>query len=114
MPSLHSLLSSSSTVFTDQAPQIEPLDGPTRTMEIMDRFPEAVYQQGPDTHLFKFMEALCGDAGAGLIKKQSYLARLADEAEILQYTDLDNFYVQHFSFRRLRNEIYDLDTDTAS
>lgn len=102
------------TVVTNQTPQVEPLGGPSRVADIMDRFPEELYQQGPDTHLWRFMEALCGDAGAGLLKKQTYLARLTDEAEILQYTDLDTFYVHHFSFKRLRNEIYELDTETQT
>lgn len=77
----------------------------------MDRFPEPVYAQGRDTHLYHFLTALCGDAGAGVLKKQAYMARLATETELLRFTELDTFYTQHFRFRRLKSELYDLDPD---
>lgn len=97
-----------------QNPTVEPLSGPVPMAHLMRRFPEQVYQQGPDTHLYHFVSALCGDAGAGLLKKQSYLARLAIEGEVLQYTSIDDFYVQHFGFKRLRTEVYDLDPTTMT
>lgn len=97
-----------------EAPTVEPLSGPVPIRHLMRRFPEAVYQQGPDTHLYHFVSALCGDAGAGLLKKQSYLARLASEGEVLQFRSLDDFYVQHFGFKRLRSEVYDLDPETMT
>jgi hypothetical protein len=90
---------------------IEPIGGPPRVQELMDRFPESAYAQGPDTHLYKFLEALCGDAGAGLLKKQTLIARLQGEAESISYKDLDKFYSSHFSFGRIRPEVYSFDTD---
>jgi len=92
-------------------PIIEPLAGPPRIQELMDRFPESTYAQGPDTHLYKFLEALCGDAGAGLLRKQTYIARLQGEAEVISYRDLDSFYTTHFRFGRIRPEVYSFDTD---
>ena len=101
------------TQVTDQSEnvQVEPLGGPINLDELMERFPETVYDKSRDTHLFHFITALCGDAGVGLIKKQSYIARLKTEGELLQFNDLDNFYSQNFRFRRLKSEIYDEDPD---
>src|SRR4051812_19849418 len=77
---------------------VEPLDGPGNVDTIIDRFPETVYDQSRDTHLYRFLAALTGDAGAGLLKKQTFTARLRNEGELLTFTDLDSFYVQHFRF----------------
>src|SRR3954468_54036 len=86
--------------------QIEPLAGPVSIDDLMDRFPDTVYDQSRDTHLFKFISALCGDSGAGLLKKQTFLARLRNEGDLLTFRDLDTFYVQHLRFPRLRSEMY--------
>jgi hypothetical protein len=91
---------------TDNIPVVEPLDGPTSVDDVMDRFPEEVYQQGRDTHLYRFLSALSGDSGAGLIKAQSYAARLKFEAEFLNFQMLDQFYAAQFKFKRLKSETY--------
>lgn len=91
---------------TDNIPVVEPLDGPTTVDDVMDRFPEEVYQQGRDTHLYRFLQALGGDSGAGLIKAQAYAARLVFEAEFLNFQVLDQFYAAQFRFKRLKSETY--------
>lgn len=98
-------------------PIVEPLDGFATVDQIMDRFPEEVYNKSRDSHLYKFMEALCGDSGAGILKKQSYMARLKNEGALLTFKDLDTFYTQHFVFPRLPDERYEqiadeIDTET--
>lgn len=92
-------------------PQVEPLQGPAGVEDIFDRFPESIYQQGIDTHLYHFLEALCGDAGAGILKKQSYRTRLSAESEYLTFKELDNFYGSTFRFGRIKTELYDINTD---
>src|SRR4051812_34431915 len=82
-------------------PIVEPIGGPSDIDSLMDRFPENVYHKGRDTHLYRLLTALCGDAGAGLIKKQAFVARLFSEAEIVNFEDLDKFYAGHFKFKRL-------------
>lgn len=72
----------------------------------MDRFPEEVYQQGRDTHLYRFLSALGGDSGVGLIKAQAFAARLIFEAEFLSFQVLDQFYAAQFRFNRLKSETY--------
>jgi hypothetical protein len=110
MPTLNEIIGGNAnpitTVFTTNNIAIEPLDGPTSVEDVMDRFPEEVYQQGRDTHLYRLLSALCGDAGAGLAKKQAYAARLRYEAEFVNFKVLDEIYVSQFQFQRLRDETY--------
>lgn len=110
MPSLAQLTATGSdptvTVFTSTISVVEPLDGPTSVDDVMDRFPEEVYQQGRDTHLYRFLQALGGDAGAGYIKKQLLAQRLTFEAEFINFQVLDDFYAAQFRFNRLLAETY--------
>jgi len=110
MPTLNEIVGGNTgqtrTVFTTNNIAIEPLNGPTSVEEVMDRFPEETYQQGRDTHLFRLLSALCGDAGAGLAKKQAYAARLRYEAEFVEFDILDDVYVSQFQFQRLASETY--------
>lgn len=110
MPTLNEVVggnaSPTRTVFTTNNIAVEPLNGPQSVEEVMDRFPEEVYQQGRDTHLFRLLSALCGDAGAGLAKKQAYAARLRYEAEFVNFEFLDQIYTAQFQFQRLRSETY--------
>lgn len=114
MPNLAQLTGAGSdpttTVFTTTISMVEPLDGPTSVDDVMDRFPEEVYQQGRDTHLYRFMQALGGDAGAGFIKKQLFSQRLMFEAEFINFQVLDDFYATQFRFNRLLAETYTFDT----
>jgi len=109
MPNLLEFLNASNdpTLVTDVPSnvQVEPLDGPTTIDSVMDRFPEEVYQQGPDTHIYRLLQALCGDAGAGLAKKAAYIERLKWEAQLFSFGALDQFGTT-YKFRRLRDETY--------
>ncbi len=110
MPTLAELVGTQTDPTITQAtandPVVEPLDGPTTVDDVMDRFPEEVYQQGRDTHLYRFLTALTGDAGAGLLKAQTFAARLTFEAEFLNFQVLDEFYAAQFKFKRLLQETY--------
>lgn len=119
MPTLAQVASTTSETFVlnqtvTSNPVIEPLSGPADIDDLLDYFPDTVYQQGRDTHLYRFLTALCGDAGAALLKKQSYYARLSTEAEIVSFQDLDNFYTTNFKFRRLADESYEFDPSSQS
>lgn len=110
MPTLADLVGTQTdptiTQTTTNTPVVEPLDGPTTVDDVMDRFPEEVYQQGRDTHLYRFLTALGGDSGAGFLKAQAYAARLKFEAEFLTFQVLDQFYAAQFKFKRLKQETY--------
>lgn len=110
MPTLTSLQNGTSdptlVSLANSNPVVEPLDGPTSVDQVFDRFPEEVYQQGKDSHLYRLLAALGGDAGAGFIKAQVYAERLQWEAEFLNTTALDSFYGYQFTFPRLKSETY--------
>src|SRR5574340_24720 len=110
MPTLNEIVggnqSGITTVFTTDNVAIEPLSGPTSVDDLMDRFPEETYQQGHDSHLYRFLQALTGDSGAGLAKKQAYAARLKYEAEFVQFDILNLVYNSQFRFQRLADETY--------
>lgn len=90
-------------------PVVEPLDGPLFVEHLMSRFPEEVYAKGRDTHLYGFLTALVGDAGAGSLKKKSLLARLQYESAALAFQNLDNLYSPLIGFDRLPSERYKID-----
>jgi hypothetical protein len=90
-------------------PIVEPLDGPNSIRELLDRFPETLYHTGTDSRLYKFLLALCGDSGAGMLKKLSLQSRLKNEGPLLIWHDLDTYYANIFSFPRLKSEVYNYD-----
>jgi hypothetical protein len=97
-------------VYTVNAnPIVEPLDGPNNISDLLDRFPTDLYHTGTDSRLYKFLLALCGDSGAGMLKKLSLQARLKNEGPLLIWHDLDTFYANVFNFPRLKSEIYTFD-----
>lgn len=109
MPTLNQLGNGSDPTLVNAVtsnPVVEPLDGPSTVDQVFDRFPEEVYQQGKDSHLYRFLTALGGDAGAGFIKTQAYTTRLQWEAEFLAFGVLDSLYASQFRFNRLANETY--------
>ena len=115
MPTLAQLSGSSTanpSIVTIQTnnPVVEPLDGPTSVDDVMDRFPPEVYQQGRDTHLYRYLSALGGDSGAGLIKNMTFSIRLYLEAEGMFFHALDQFFAGQFNFNRLASETYYFDT----
>lgn len=119
MPTLEEIIQSSPHAEPEmeeellEGAQVEPLDGPTFPEDVLvDRFPDTIYDQTPDSYLFKFIEALCGDAGAGILKKLSWTSRLKNEGEYIDFATLDRFYTGHFRFRRLKSELYEIDPDT--
>lgn len=118
MPTLADLIGNQTdptiTQTLTNTPVVEPLDGPSTVDDVMDRFPEEVYQQGRDTHLYRFLTALAGDAGVGVLKAQTYAARLLTEAEFLNFQVLDQFYAAQFAFHRLRSETYPAGLDPSS
>lgn len=117
MPTLAQLVGTGTdptlTQVTNMSPVVEPLDGPTTVDDVMDRFPEEVYQQGRDSHIYRLLSAVGGDSGAGAIKAQAYAARLKSEAEFLNFGTLDSTYAVQFRFKRLKDETYpDFNPDT--
>ncbi len=90
-------------------PVIEPLAGPVNIDKLMDRFPEQVYTRSKDSHLYRFLMAFCGETGMGRLRRAALLARLKNEAGLLNFNDIDSFYGSVLDFKRLKREIYTYD-----
>jgi hypothetical protein len=90
-------------------PIIEPLAGYQTVDDVLDRFPDTIYNTNRDSHLYAFLNALCGDAGAGSLKQTSYVTRLQIEGNSLTFAVLDALFGDTFQFPRLPNEIYPYD-----
>lgn len=112
MPTLvtHLGLTGDQVTFTQtNDPLVEPLGGNISLADIMKRFPVEVYHEGTNTRVYKFVQALCGDSGAGILKAQSLAVRLKNEGPLLIFHDLDTFYAHVFNFPRIRRELYNYD-----
>lgn len=90
----------------DTTPVIEPIGGPLSIDRLMDRFPETVYNKSRDSHLYRLVSAFCGEAGMGRVRKKALLARLKNEAGLINFNDIDAFYGSVLDFKRLKREIY--------
>lgn len=69
-----------------------PLLPPKSTELRLEHFDENVYAVDPNTVLFKFVDALCGDAGAGSLKKEAFLQRLSGALDSIYGSDLDYIF----------------------
>lgn len=94
------------------APIVEPLGGYNTVEDVLDRFPETVYNTNRDSHLYSFLQALCGETGVGSLKKVSYVQRLQIEGNAINFAVLDNLFGSSFQFPRLPEEIYPWNPDT--
>jgi hypothetical protein len=73
----------------------------------LDHFDENVYRADPSSRLYKFMDALCGDAGAGSLKKEIFAARLGAALEGIYFSDLDYIFGNVQFLSRTQSESYE-------
>lgn len=59
------------------------------TAVLLSRFDEYVYTLSPDTVLYKFVDAICGSAGAGGVANQLMLTRMGTNLETIYFSELD-------------------------
>jgi hypothetical protein len=88
---------------------IEALGGSQNPVSYLDSFPDSVYTKALDSVLVKFLYAILGPTGVGLLRQQYLEARLMIEESGLQTTDLDNLYTNAFAFARAAEETYQID-----
>jgi len=69
-----------------------PLMPPKSTELRMDHFDPEVYVTDTSTLMFKFVDALCGDGGAGSLKKEIFLQRLSTALDNIYGSDLDYIF----------------------
>lgn len=84
-----------------------PLMPPKSTQLRLDHFDENVYTADPSTLLYKFVDALCGDAGAGTLKKEIFLQRLSGALDGIYGSDLDYIFGNVRFLSRVSSESYD-------
>lgn len=87
---------------------------PKGTQKLMDHFDENVYSRSEKSHLYRFLEALSGSAGAGDLNRQSLLLRLQSSVESLQFRDIDSLFSNLFRLNRLPEESYSFNPTTDS
>lgn len=90
------------------SPLAEPLNAPPRFEEKLERFGEH-YNTGYDSHLYKFLVSLCGDAGAGSLKREKLYPRLQQILGSTYFTDIDKLYGNPIGISRLPIELYQFD-----
>jgi hypothetical protein len=83
-----------------------PLLPPKSTGRRLEHFDENVYTIDPNTVLFKFIDALCGDAGAGSLKKEAFLQRLSGALDSIYGSDLDYIFGNVRFLSRATSESY--------
>lgn len=87
---------------------------PPKSTELrVEHFDENVYTASPDTILYKFLDAMCGDSGAGSLKKEIFLQRLSGALEGIYGNDLDYIFGNVRFLSRTGSESYTYDTMTA-
>lgn len=74
-----------------------PLFPPKSTAHRLRHFDDTVFTTEPTSAIFKFVDALCGDAGASTLKKDSFMQRLDSALNSLSFSDLD-FIFGNISF----------------
>jgi hypothetical protein len=80
---------------------------PPKSTELrLDHFDERVYRTDQETLLFKFVDAMCGDAGAGTLKKQIFLQRISGALDNIYGSDLDYIFGNIRFLSRAESESY--------
>ena len=108
MASITDIRAAGTTITTNPIPIFEPLNPPEVFEQHLGRFGEE-YNTSPDSHIYKFLSALCGDAGVGSVKKQLLLPKLQQQLQATYFTNLDRLYGDALTLPRLSDEIYTID-----
>ena len=86
-----------------------PLMPPRSTESRLLHFGDNVFKADPSTVIYKLVDALCGDAGASGLKKDSFMARIAASLEGIYFTDLDTIFGNMGILARSESESYTYD-----
>lgn len=102
-----------STTTTSQAPSdnqtyVRPLPYlvPRSIVQKAAHFSESYWKLDSDSIVFKILDALCQDAGAGNNKKALFISRLQASLDSTYFQDLDSFYFGVLGFPRHLSESY--------
>lgn len=87
----------------------EPLSAPDLFHKKLRRFPEEIYNVHTDSHLYRFLLALCGEGGAGSLKKELLYSKLQSSIFATHFHDLDRLYGDPLGLPRIDIEVYAFD-----
>lgn len=79
---------------------------PKSTQLRLEHFDESCYVADSSTILYKFLDVLCGDAGAGSLKKEIFLQRLSGAISGIYGSDLDYIFGNMRYLSRAPSESY--------
>ena len=83
---------------------------PPRSIEArLAHFDQTAYVADPSSVVYRLVDALCGDAGAGDLKKSSTLDRITNSIEGIFFSDLDYLFGRTGFLPRNEDESYDFD-----
>lgn len=84
---------------------------PGKSTELrVEHFDENVYNADSSTILYKFLDAICGDAGAGSLKKEIFIQRLSGALSGIYGSDLDYIFGNVHFLSRAPSESYSYNT----
>lgn len=90
-----------------------PLMPPKSTELRMEHFDEHVYIADSTTVLYKFLDAMCGDGGAGNLKKEIFLQRLSGALDGIYGSALDYIFGGVRFLSRNSSESYSFNTEAG-
>lgn len=86
-----------------------PYLAPRSTELRLEHFDPELYSVDSSSLIYKFIDAICGDAGAGALKKQAFLARLNGALDNIYFSDLDYIFGNIHFLSRTSTESYSFD-----
>ena len=90
-------------------PHVFPLMPPKSIEHRLSNFDQTAFTADPSTVVYRLVDALCGDAGAGDLKKSSTLDRLTNSIEGIFFSDLDYLFGRTGFLPRTEEETYPYD-----
>lgn len=86
---------------------------PSKSTELrLQHFDENVYTADSSTIIYKFVDALCGDSGAGSLKKEIFIQRLSGALQGIYGADLDYIFGNVHFLSRSSSESYTYNTSS--
>lgn len=86
-----------------------PLIPPKTTEQRLGHFDEYAYTGTSNTILYKYVDVLCGSAGAGALINQAFFSRMAQAMETIYFNDLDYIFGKLSFLARSPAESYPYD-----
>lgn len=86
-----------------------PLFPPKSIESRLEHFDEPAFDVDSSTVIYRLADALCGDSGAGDLKKNSLLDRLGESLDTIYFNDLDRIFSSMGFLPRTDSESYDYD-----